>query len=263
MGSTRWARIVSLVSAALAAALVGALLPAPAMAFEWTPWWPASGSGQVVTQAYAPPHFDAVELRTRAAVELRRDDREAVSLRIDDNLAPLVDVYVRQRVLVIEDHRAYHASQAQVVVTAPVFTAITVAARTAVQGHDLVAPRLRVSAADDSAVALSQLAVETLAVDGSGHAALKLAGVANDLALTLGGDVTVEAAGLGARRVAVNASGRAAAVVAPERLLTVNASGAASVRYYGSPTLTVQADEHASIVKLPNARPADPQSNRR
>lgn len=263
MRSPRWLPYASWISAGLALALVLALLPAPAQAFEWSALWPKAGSGQLVSQTYAPPYFDAVELRTRAAVQLQIADREAVSVNIDDNLVPLIDVYVRQRVLVIEDHRAYQPTQARVLITAPVFVGISAAGTTAVNGHHLVAPRLRISASDRSAIALEGLAAESLAIDGSDRAAVKVAGVANEVALGLAGDAAVDASGLQARRVTINASERAAAVVAAERVLKVNASGSASVRYYGSPVVAAQADAHASVARRGDLAPVPPLLNRR
>lgn len=213
--------------------------------------WPQLiGSGHTITDNRQVGAFRALSLHTAASVVVRQGRPASVVIEADDNVAPLIEVHVDDRVLVVKDRRRYAAKRAQIVVTTPRLERLSVRGDTTVSISGLIAPRLTVDAGGSSAVNLASLTAETLQVETAGSSAVKLAGIVNDTAYSTSGSSAVQARELQAARVTVHSGGSSSISVWARERLVVHAGGSSEVRYRGEPELQSSMGGSATLGRL-------------
>jgi hypothetical protein len=213
-----------------------------------------AGSGHIVDDARSLSGFTAVHVTGPVNVELKAADSESVTVRIDDNLAPLIETRVtdgERPVLEIgvRPGAAFRAARAPVVVVQ--FRTLTeLVAR---GSGDVRADRLE---ADDFALSMSgsgDTRIETLqarrfaaVLSGSGDLVVR-GGRADDQAYRLSGSGDLGAGRLAGRRVQVVIAGSGDASVSAAEALDVSISGSGDVTYRGSPRITQRIRGNGSV----------------
>jgi len=198
------------------------------------------GSGNVVTQDMALADFTSVEASNAFEVEITQSDTFAVTIRVDDNIADLLDVSKEGDTLKLrlEGGVSLRNATLEASITMPDLKGLELsgASRASVSGFrssgqldidlsgassldgDLEAGDVDINASGASRVVLEGSATEAI-IEGSGASSLDLA------------DFTVDTA-------EVTLSGVSDATVrAQERIEPVDVSGVSTLRYLGDPSL--------------------------
>lgn len=208
------------------------------------------GTGEVLREARTVESFRGLKLLTLARVVIRTGDRDAVEIQAEGNVLPLIVTRIERGTLVVEDSRRFKSSNAEVAVTVRQLERLEAGGATAVVAEGLTGPSLSLSAGGASAITLQALAVDQLRADLGGACALKMSGTAGRVMLDMGGTAAVQAAGLEARSVSIDAGGTAQALVWATQSLRISAGGVAGVRYYGVSNASVQVGGAAQVRRL-------------
>ena len=214
-----------------------------------------TGSGTVVTETRNVGHFDALKLSTGARVVIRQGEHYSVEVRAEGNVAPLIDTYVEDRTLVVEDNNHYKSPNAEVLVTVRHIRSIKTTGSVAVVAEGLNAPALSLSMGGSSALVLKSVSVAKLNAALGGSSALKVSGVAEDFLAALGGSSALQAAELEANSVSVSGGGSAKAIVWAKQSLRISLGGSSSVSYYGNLSPTLSTSGAATVKSLGSAPP--------
>lgn len=228
----------------------------PALALDLGFLKPAvAGSGPVVSEVRKMESFNALRASTSARVFVRQGDRDAVEVRGEANVVPLIEVRLENGSLVVEDARRYTSSTAEVMVTARRLGAIATSGSTAVVAEGLKARALSLALGGSSTVTLRGAAVDSLQAALGGSSVLKASGTASALTLDLGGSSSVNAEQLQAKSGAINGGGSSQARVWVSDALTIALGGSASVGHFGTQRPT-QATSGSSSVRYLGPAPA-------
>lgn len=204
-----------------------------ASAIDLSGIWPTTGAGEVVKDTRNVGRFNALKLSTGARVIIQQGDRYSVAVQAEQNVVPLVDTYVEDGVLVVEDNRRFKSSNAEVVITLRHVTSIGTTGSVAVTAQGLSAPHLSVSMGGSSALTLKSVSIGKLRAALGGSSALKVGGVADDFSSELGGSSALQASELEANAISVSSGGSAHATVWAKQSLRLSVGGSSGVSYYG------------------------------
>ncbi len=217
--------------------------------------WPITGAGAVVTEIRDVGSFQALKLSTDARVVIRQGERYSVEVQAEGNVAPLIDTYVENQTLVVEDNRHYKSPNAAVVVTVRHISSIGATGSVAVAAEGLIAQDITLAMGGSSAMKLKSVSVGKLHAALGGSSALKVSGVAEDFSMALGGACAVQASELEANSVSIAGGGSAQAVVWAKQSLRISLGGSAGVRYYGNLSPTLSTSGAATVKSLGGAPP--------
>jgi hypothetical protein len=203
-----------------------------------------AGSGNVIEDRRALSGFSAIHMSGPVDVELRASDREAVTVKADDNVAPLIETVIvpgdRPALSIgMKPQSAFRAARAPVVIVE--FVAI---AEIVMRGSgDLRADRVEAS---DLAISMSgsgdarigSLSAELFAAVLAGSGDLAASGRADQQAYRIAGSGDVAAGKLVGRSVKVSIAGSGDASVHATESLEVRIAGSGDVVYRGSPRIS-------------------------
>lgn len=241
------AKQAALCSAALALSFVHVQ---SAFALDFSRFWPTTGVGAVVNETRNVGPFRGLKLSTSARVVVHQGDRYSVGIQAEGNVSPLINTYVENGTLVIEDLKNFKSDTAEVVVTVRQLASIGTTGSVAVAAEELNVPALSISMGGSSALTLKALSVGKLHAALGGSSALKVSGVADDFSSELGGSSALQASKLAAKSVSVSAGGSAQAIVWATDSLRVSLSGSAVVSHYGARSPTVATSGAATVKYL-------------
>lgn len=215
-------------------------------------WWERfggtsiTGSGQLVSEPRPVVPFQAVNLKGSMKLVLRQAAKEAVEVRADDNLLPLVDTAVVERnglpTLEIATKRgASYSTRHRIVVTVDVvgLKALTLSGSGDAVAEGLKVGELQARIVGSGDLRLQQLNAEALAVKVSGSGDVLATGRTNRLAISIAGSGDVIARELEADEVSVSIAGSGDARVNARTGLDVSIAGSGDVRYTGDPAVKV------------------------
>lgn len=202
------------------------------------------GSGRIIEDHRALSGFTAVRVAGPVDLDLRASDRDAVTVRADDNVAPLIETRVtggdRPALEIgVKAGAAFRARHAPVVVVE--FRALS---ELVMRGSgDALADRittedfaLSMSGSGDARIDALQATRFAAALSGSGD--LVVAGRADQLAIRISGSGDADARSLQGRvaQVAIAGSGDVAVNISDS--LDVTIAGSGDVSYLGSPKVS-------------------------
>jgi hypothetical protein len=220
-----------------------------AFAIDFSGLWPIAAAGSIVKEARSLGFFRSLKLSTDARVVVHQGERESVVVEAESNIAPLIDTYVEDGTLVVEDGKHFESSNAQVVITVRRIANIGTTGSVAVVAEGLHAHTLSLSMGGSSAISLKDATLGKLRAALGGSSALVVTGTAEDLSAELGGSSTLQAAELMARSVSVSGGGSAQAAVWSTESLRISLSGSSGVSYFGDATGPAIATSGSATVK--------------
>jgi hypothetical protein len=226
-----------LAALATAAAILSLAAPAPAAAWGWNA---TKGDGKKVTQAREVGAFSRVRLVGSLDARVRVGGPRAVSVTIDENLQPLVEVLVEGDTLVVRSRELSYQGEGRVEIAVPSLRALGIEG----SGDADIAPADGAGlerGAGDLALAISgsgditwrgQAARLTAAVSGSGD--MKLSGTADAVEISVAGsgDVSAQDLAAGSADVSVAGSGDVS-VRLTGGALRAAVAGSGDVTWYG------------------------------
>ncbi len=215
-----------------------------------------AGSGHIVDERRAVAAFTAVHMNGPVGVELRASGREGVTVRADDNIAPLIETRVTggdrpALEISVRPGTTFSASRTPVVVVE--FRSLS---ELVMRGSgDMKADRIRT---DDFALSMNgsgNARIETLEASrfaavlaGSGD--LVVAGHAEQQAIRISGSGDVDAQRLEGRDVQVAIAGSGDAVVNASASLEATIAGSGDIAYAGSPRVTQRIRGSGSVRRV-------------
>jgi len=204
-----------------------------------------AGSGIPRSESRALSGFQAIALNGALKLVLRQGAREALELRADNNLLPLIETRVVNRdgvnTLEIGPRRGTNlAPRGEMTVTVDVVTlaALSVNGSGDVVCDELRTPALRVHLAGSGKLLLRGLAADDLALKLSGSGEAQIMGRTGKLQVASAGSGDVEAGELEADNVTVDISGSADVSVNARKTLAVSIAGSGDVAYRGTAVVT-------------------------
>lgn len=242
------------VSAAASLVLL-ALLGAPSLTAAAPPVLVASvsygsgervdGSGRVIEEARDVGGFTALRISGPFNVELKASDRDGVTVRIDDNLAPLVETRVTadERAVLeigVRPGASFRTSRTPVVVVhfrtlnEMVLRGSGDVRVDRIDGEDFV---LSMSGSADARIESMNARRLAVVLAGSGDLAVER-GRADEQAYKLSGSGNVRAGRLEGRHVIVSITGSGNVDVSAVETLDATIAGSGDITYRGSPRVT-------------------------
>jgi Putative auto-transporter adhesin, head GIN domain len=215
------------------------------------------GSGRIVDDRRPLSGFVAVHLNGPIDVQLKASDRDGVTVRADDNIAPLIETRVTggdrpSLEIGVAGGASFRASRRPVVVVE--FRALSElvirgsgdARADRIAAEDFV---LSMTGSGDARIDALQATRFAAVVSGSGD--LVVSGRADEQAYRLSGSGDVSAGRLEGRRLQVSIAGSGDAVVHASEILDVTIAGSGEVAYRGSPRVTQRIRGSGSVHRLP------------
>ncbi len=214
-----------------------------------------TGSGRIVDERREVAGFIAVHLTGPVDVELKASDHDAVIVRADDNIAPLIETRVsagdRPALEIgIRAGAGFRSSHTPVVVVE--FRAISELVMRGsgdVRADRLAATDFALSMAGSGDARLGTLEARRFAAVLAGSGDLFVAGRAEEQAFRISGSGDVDAARLEGRHVQVAIAGSGDASVNAAETLDVTIAGSGDVAYRGAPRVTQRIRGSGSIHK--------------
>lgn len=242
--------------------LAGALLPLAARAGQAAEAQVAlsgdagervEGSGNVVDDARSVSGFSKLTVNGPVDVRVTAADTEAVVVRADDNIAPLIETAVLGSTLVIGLRRGSSfrtRSRVEVQVRAKALQAVTLRGGGDVKVDRIDAEVFEATLQGSGDINIGQLRARAVAASVAGNGDLRARGVADTLGVVIDGNGDVYFADLVAATVAVSIRGNGDARVHATDSLQVSISGAGDVRYRGAPKITKSIRGSGSVEEL-------------
>ena len=215
------------------------------------------GSGRIVEDRRALSDFVAVHLDGPINVELKASDRDSVTVRTDDNIAPLIDTRVTGGERPALEIGMASGASFRTARTPVVVVEFRTLSELVMRGSgDVRADRI---SAEDFAVSMSgsgDLRIEAMqaarlasVLSGSGDLVVS-SGRAIEQAYRLSGSGDVSAGRLEGHRVQVRISGSGDAVVNASETLEATLTGSGDVAYRGDARVTQRTRGTGSVHKL-------------
>ena len=226
-----------------------------ASAVDLSRFWPTIGTGATVKEIRNVGYFQGLKLGTDARVIVRQGKQYSVVVEAEGNVAPLIETYVEDGTLVVEDVKHFKSSTAEVVITVRRIANIGTTGPVAVLAEGLTTPALSLSMGGSSALNLKASSVRNLRASLGGSSTLKVSGVADDFSAELGGSSALQAAELMAKSVSVSGGGSAQAIVWATESLRISLSGSAGASGFGVENPTLATSGSATFKHLGTAPP--------
>ncbi|HEX6707538.1 MAG TPA: head GIN domain-containing protein [Albitalea sp.] len=213
-----------------------------------------SGKQQSETRAVSP--FQAVTLKGSINLVLRQAAKEAVEVRADDNLLPLIETRVVDHssgptLEIRVKNGSSYSSRQPVVVTVDVvrLKSLTLAGSGEAVAEALKTSDLEVQIAGSGNLQLRQLSADNLAVTVAGSGDVSATGRSGKLSVTIAGSGGVQTRELEAQDVSVEIAGSGDAHVHARKTLAVSIAGSGDVDYTGDATTAVSVVGTGSVKK--------------
>lgn len=256
------------ISLAAVSAVIAALVaaPAPAVAAD-QPLTLATvtfgtgervkGSGRTVEDRRPLAGFMAVHVTGPIDVQLKASDRDSVTVRIDDNIAPLIETRVsggdRPALEIgVASGASFRTSRTPVVVVEfRALSELVIRGSGDVRADRIAADDFTLSMTGSGSARIDKLQATRFAAVLSGSGDLIVSGRADEQAYRLSGSGDVSAGRLEGRRLQVSIAGSGDAIVNASETLDATIAGSGDVAYRGSPRVTQRIRGSGSVQKLP------------
>ena len=209
------------------------------------------GSGKIVTKPISVSSFSKLQVGSAFEVNVSFGDQEALTLRIDDNLADHVDAGVSGGTLHIglKPRTSVHDATLKADVTARSLTSIELSGASRVHlSSELSGPSVKLTASGASELDGSVRADE-VSLSLSGASSAKLSGNAARLVVSGSGACKLDALQLQSTDLEISLSGASDASVSVSGTISAVVSGASNLRYRGSPRFIKKEASGASDIQ--------------
>ncbi len=202
-----------------------------------------TGSGRMLAESRAAAGFEAVLLEASMKLVVRQGSQEAVQIRADDNLLPLIETVVETRsgqpTLVVRWKRGFsirNSSEILVTVDAIRIRGLAASGSGLIEANGLRTDRLRMSVAGSGDVLVKDLGADEVDASIAGSGDIKASGRATRLKVSIAGSGDADLSALTADEVKVSIAGSGDAKVTADTALSVSIAGSGDVRYGGKVT---------------------------
>jgi hypothetical protein len=200
-----------------------------------------AGSGDLVEQARALTGFDGLVVNGPVDVELKAGVAEAVVVRADDNIAPLIETRVEGGKLLVglTSHASFRTSnKVQVAVTFKEMKSISIRGSGDVHADRIKTPIFEVNVHGSGDVDIDHLEADAAALVIAGSGDVVLRGQASNVGIVIEGSGDVNCEDLPAKDVAVRVRGSGDTKVNATESLQADVAGSGDVLYKGAPRVS-------------------------
>lgn len=223
----------------LLGAALATLTLAAAPAFAET----VAGSGRMISETRAASGFSAIQLEASMRLVVRQSGSEAVQLRADDNLLPLIETFVESRgnraTLVIRWKRGTSirdSGDIELVVDAAQVNGLSTSGSGSIEAAALRTDRLRLAVAGSGDIRVDELAADELDASIAGSGDVRVGGRAARIKVSIAGSGDADLSRLTADEAKVSIAGSGDVDVTADQTLSVSIAGSGDVRYGGQVT---------------------------
>jgi hypothetical protein len=214
------------------------------------------GSGRIIDDPRPLSGFVAVHLTGPVDVELKASNRDSVTVRADDNIAPLIQTRVTGgdrpalEIGVVEGASFRTSRSPVVVVEFRALSELVIRGSGDVRADRIVAEDFALSMTGSGGARLDTLQAARFAAVLAGSGDLAVSGRADEQAYRLAGSGDVSAGRLEGRSVQVSIAGSGDAVVNASETLDATIAGSGEVGYRGNPRVTQRIRGSGTVHKL-------------
>lgn len=238
----RAALLTSILLVATAAAL-----PQPSWAWQVTPVWSdgggplVQGSGTVTESARNPGAFSKLNVQGPLTVNVRGAGQNAVRVKADDNLQPLIETQLSGDTLQIRiqpNNRVQTRNPIVIEVDTTQLDEVALAGSGTVNVEAVRGSRFKAAVAGSGDVTLKAVDVGQLSLAVAGSGDMRAKGRAQELSASVAGSGDLHLYELVAQNATVNVAGSGDANVHVSGALKANIAGSGDIRYKGQPTVS-------------------------
>ncbi len=212
------------------------------------------GKGPMKAKEYDLAGFNGVEASSAMKVTIHKADRFKVSVSVQENLLPYVEVEKRGDVLYLGMKSGHSYSNMQVEANVYMPELAFVGLSGACQGHldgEWLAQDFKMELSGACSLD-GAIAMEDGVMDVSGASSVSLTGKARSLTVEASGACKLRMARFSADRLTISLSGASSGEMQVEKVLDAEASGASSFEYSGNPEVKRTETSGASDIDRKN-----------
>lgn len=199
------------------------------------------GSGTLKTETRSVSGFTSVVLSGIGTLNIQQTGIEALSIKTDDNLLPLLTSTVNGGVLTLGVKPVNNPRPTSGItwnLTVKSLTGITLSGAGTINVQNLSATSLTALVSGAGTINVQNLNTTSLTALVSGAGTLTISGSAPSQTVTVSGVGNYKGRDFATANTTVTISGTGSAIVAASATLNATVSGAGSVTYYGTPQVT-------------------------
>jgi len=210
------------------------------------------GSGNVRSESRDVHDFDRVEVGGVGTLTVAQGASEALTIRAEDNVLPMLQSTVRNGTLTLSPAPGAGLSPTRPIeyhLTVKQLREIDVSGAADASAAGLSADQFTLAISGSGGARLDQLTASALTVRLSGSGSARASGQAPQQTVSVIGSGGYDASGLASQRATADVSGSGSCSLRVSDELTATISGSGSVRYSGSPVVTQHVSGSGSVTK--------------
>ena len=226
---------------ACALACLGAASQAGAWDWSWGHSEVVQGNGNIRRQAREVGHFSGVAMALAGKVDVRRGDRESVSIEADDNLLPLIETVVEDGTLHIRGKRGTNVRphNLKVMVQARDLDRLALGGSGSIDADRVNGARVQFDIGGSGSINVGKVEGERITANIGGRGDLKTnEGTARTVSISIGGMGNVDLAHVRTESANVTVAGAGNASLWVRDSLSLTIAGSGDISYYGDPQVS-------------------------
>lgn len=224
---------------ACALACLGAV--SQAGAWDWGRAEAVQGNGNIKRQAREVGHFSGVAMALAGKVDVRRGEREGVTVEADDNLLPLIETVVEDGTLKIRNKRGTNLNtrNLKITVQARELDRLALGGSGTIDADRVNGTRLQFDIGGSGSINVGKVEGERIIANIGGRGDLKAGeGNARTVSISIGGMGNVDLAHVHTDSANVTVAGSGNATLWVRDSLSLTIAGAGDIGYYGDPQVS-------------------------
>lgn len=199
------------------------------------------GNGAIRRQARDIGHFSGVAMSLAGKVEVRRSERDGVTVEADDNLLPLIETVVEDGTLEIRSKRGSNirTRNLRVIVQARDLDRLALGGSGSIDADRVDGARMQFDIGGSGSINVGKVEGERISVNLGGKGTLKAnEGNARTVSISIGGMGDVDLAHVRTQTANVTVAGSGNATLWVRDSLSLTVAGSGEVNYYGDPQVS-------------------------
>jgi hypothetical protein len=214
-----------------------------ASAGEWSAYAanPVQGSGNIKRQVRDVGQFSGVAMSLAGKVDVRRGDREGVTVEADDNLLPLIETVVEDGTLHIRNKRGSNINtrNLKVTVQARELDRLALGGMGSIDADRVNGARVQFDIGGSGSISVGKIEGERIVANIGGRGDLKAnEGATRTVSISIGGMGTVDLGRVQTNSANVTVAGSGNATLWVRDSLSLTIAGSGDINYYGDPKVS-------------------------
>jgi hypothetical protein len=210
-------------------------------AWDWGRSEAVQGNGNIKRQARDVGHFSGVAMSLAGKVDVRRGERESVTVEADDNLLPLIETVVEDGTLKIRNKRGANLStrNLKVTVQARDLDRLALGGSGTIDADRVNGARVQFDIGGSGSINVGKVEGERITANIGGRGDLKANdGTARTTSISIGGMGNVDLGRVHTESANVTVAGSGNATLWVRDSLSLTIAGSGDIRYYGDPQVS-------------------------